>query len=319
MPGYPTIVMSVSLRQLNGFVLVAQMSSFTRAAERLSITQAGLSAMMRDLEKQFDCRLFDRTTRTVSLTKQGASLLPTAMLVLKEMDRARVELEASSKAKHRLLTIAATPVAASVLMPSVCRAFAEIEPSVQVRVIDVARSQIRDLVERGEADIGFGIFLKPTAGGQLRRLLNFRLVFIEPGKASDSAASSKAGSIARLAWSRVPDRPLISLPADTPVQQVIDDQMARLGRQIVPGQVCNSMLPVVSMVAAGLGSAILPSMIMPSCPASKFRLRWLSSPATQLPFYQLTKKGHHITPLAAPFVRTLTEVITRVCGAQPSA
>lgn len=316
---YPAFTMNVSLRQLRGFVLVAQMSSFTRAAERLIITQAGLSAMMRDLEKQFDCRLFDRTTRTVSLTKQGASLLPTAMLVLKEMDRARLELEMSSKAAHRLLTIASTPIAASVLMPTVCRAFARIEPSVQVRVIDVARPHIRDLVERGEADIGFGIFLKPTAGGQLRRLLDFRLVFIEPREGSDSTASSKAGSIPHLAWSRVPHRPLISLPADTPVQQVIDHQMARLGRAIVPGQVCNSMTPIVSMVAEGLGSAILPSMIVPSCPASRFRLRWLTSPATELPFYQLTKKGHQITPLAEPFVRTLTEVVTRVCGAQPLA
>ena len=67
--------MDFSSRQLRAFHLVARHRSFARAAEELLITPSGLSVLIRELERQLGFRLFDRTTRQVTLTAFGSELI----------------------------------------------------------------------------------------------------------------------------------------------------------------------------------------------------------------------------------------------------
>src|SRR5438445_110028 len=81
--------MNITSRQLKAFLLTAQHQSFSRAAEQLFITQSGMSVLVRELEAQLGFRLFDRTTRRVTLTEFGVKFLPIA-------DRSLLELEAAA-------------------------------------------------------------------------------------------------------------------------------------------------------------------------------------------------------------------------------
>lgn len=309
--------MNISTRQLQGFLLVARLASFTRAAEQLHITQAGLSALIRDLETQLSCRLFDRTTRSVSLTREGQSLLGSAERVIHEMDAAASALRASSTQARKLLTIAATPVTAGNLVPEAYRVFRQAQPAVEVRVRDVPQPEVQGLVERGEVDVGFGIFLKPAAGIELRALLEFQLVCIAPHRSLRLRARTAPRAARRLpvlAWAQLPKLPLISLPAATPPQQVVDAYLQQTGQPQASGPVCNSMQTIIAMVKAGHGMAILPSMVMPSCPPELFDMARVVEPAVPLHFYQISKKGHQLPAVAPPFVDTLVEVVRRLCA-----
>jgi len=310
---------NVSLRQLKGFLLVARLGSFTRASEQLHITQAGLSAMMRDLEKQFGCRLFDRTTRSVSLTREGAALVPSVEIAVAKIEEARTSATQAAAAARRVLTIAVTPVVAAVLAPEVCRAFAQIDPGVEVRIRDVPRREIQGLVERGEVDVGFGIFLKTAAGTQLEPLLRFQLAYFAPAGTLPQELRSRGDSMPSMPWSRLPQLPLVALAPETPVQEVVEECLADAGLSREYRQVCNSMQTMLAMVGAGFGAAILPSMVVPSCPRPKFDVARLTGPATYVQFYQITKKGHHVSPVVAPFVEALVDVVKRLCAAQPLA
>src|ERR1700754_4665481 len=84
--------MNFSMRQLRAFIAVAQHASFTKAAEQFHITQAGLSAMVRELEEQMQCRLFERTTRAVRLTPAGTHLLPIAQRTVRDLGDAAASL-----------------------------------------------------------------------------------------------------------------------------------------------------------------------------------------------------------------------------------
>src|SRR5215217_2177325 len=96
-------MMDFTSRQLRAFLLVAQHHNFTRAAEALGITPSGLSVLIRELEHQLGFRLFDRTTRHVSLTSHGNQLLAVARRSVEELDAAMSRIaETAREASHTL-------------------------------------------------------------------------------------------------------------------------------------------------------------------------------------------------------------------------
>ena len=83
--------MNLSLKQLKVFLGVANASSFTKTAQSMHLSQAALSAIIRELETQLNCRLFERTTRTVALTEAGRLFYPTAMKIVETLEKSRSE------------------------------------------------------------------------------------------------------------------------------------------------------------------------------------------------------------------------------------
>ena len=79
----------MELRQLEYFVAVTEEAGFTRAAARLHVAQPGVSAQIRQLERELGQPLFDRSGRTVRLTEAGEAVLPYARAALAAVDGAR--------------------------------------------------------------------------------------------------------------------------------------------------------------------------------------------------------------------------------------
>jgi len=89
--------MEFTARQLRALLAVAERRSFSRAAEVLYCTPSGVSVLIRELENQVGFRLFDRTTRHVSLTKNGAALVPVIGRALADVEAATAALTASAR------------------------------------------------------------------------------------------------------------------------------------------------------------------------------------------------------------------------------
>ncbi|MGZ3585118.1 MAG: LysR family transcriptional regulator, partial [Ktedonobacterales bacterium] len=83
----------MELRQLEYFVAVAEEASFTKAAARVHAAQPGVSAQIRQLERELGQDLFDRTGRTVRLTAVGAAVLPYARAALEAVAAARLAVD----------------------------------------------------------------------------------------------------------------------------------------------------------------------------------------------------------------------------------
>ena len=84
--------MDFTSRQLRAFLLVAEHRSFSRAAEAMFLTPSGISVLIRELETQLGFRLFDRTTRHVTLTTQGESWAPVVRRTMDELRTATLTL-----------------------------------------------------------------------------------------------------------------------------------------------------------------------------------------------------------------------------------
>src|SRR5947208_874617 len=149
--------MNITSRQLKAFLLTAQHQSFSRAAEQLFITQSGMSVLVRELEAQLGFRLFDRTTRRVTLTEFGVKFLPIADRSLLELEAAAANIGRSATEADRHLSIGATPLVAAELLPPVIAEYAKRKPQLHIRVYDAEQPRLVQMAQCGRIQV------RPTA------------------------------------------------------------------------------------------------------------------------------------------------------------
>jgi DNA-binding transcriptional LysR family regulator len=296
--------MNVSYRQLKAFLLIARLQNFSRAAERLHITQSGLSAMMRELETSVRSRLFDRTTRAVTLTAAGEQLLPAAMQAVGELDSALARIGDVHAQARRSLKVAATPLVSSSLLPAVCRQLQLADPELQIELDDCELSRARALVESGDADFGLGFFFRASKGIERTLLHSFRLMRVTCREGGEEA-KTKTG---RVPWSALKGAPLIGLPADNPIQQLVEVQLRKL-RMDGERKAFNNFETLIAMAAAGMGTAVIPTFALLACDRYQVRCDVLTHPIVPVGFYRVLKKGREPAPAMEDFTDALLALL----------
>ncbi len=122
------------VRQLQYFIAVAEELNFTRAAERLDVVQQSLSTAIAQLEALLGVKLFERTTRSVTLTSEGAAWLPYAREALLAADRAAEAAQDLAAGRVGRLRVGLAATAGVDVTPRLLRAFAERFPLVELAI-----------------------------------------------------------------------------------------------------------------------------------------------------------------------------------------
>ncbi|NKJ09883.1 LysR family transcriptional regulator [Rhizobium sp. SG741] len=136
-----------SLNDLAAFAAVASHQSFRRAAEIMGVSRSALSHAIIGLEAKLDVRLFNRTTRSVSLTQAGARLLARLDPVLQELDQALDTLSEERGTPSGTLRINANKSGARILLAEVVPRFLDLYPDVELDLVSEGR--LVDIVEQG--------------------------------------------------------------------------------------------------------------------------------------------------------------------------
>lgn len=134
---------------VQAFVLVADFSSFTRAAEAMETSQAAISLKLKRLEDRLGCRLIERTPRRVALSLHGERFLPAARELLAAHERALVQI---SGTKARRLTLGISDHVVGPELPLLLGRLNAYDPSLVIEVRIAASSEIMARYARGELD-----------------------------------------------------------------------------------------------------------------------------------------------------------------------
>jgi DNA-binding transcriptional LysR family regulator len=296
--------MNITSRQLKAFLLTARHQSFSRAAEQLFITQSGISVLIRKLEGQLGFRLFERTTRRVSLTEFGAKFLPIADRNLLDLDVAATDIGRSASAANQRLAIGATPFIAKTILPAAIGEYAKRDPRLGVVLHDGGRSQLIAAVNAGQIDLALGCFLQPVPGMRRTPLHRFTLMLIQP--------LAEAAPLARgPRWEDLLGRRLLGEPPDNPIQQLVDRQLQRVGRREPPEMRFHYFETHIAMVEAGAGDAVLPSFCIPACRERKVAVVPLVDPVVSVDLVQIARRGHTLPSGAEAFTAFLTSYIDK--------
>ena len=244
--------MDINLRQLRAFASIGRLGSFTRAAAALHVTQPALSTQIRELEVALGVKLFDRSTRSVSLTRAGEDLLPVVDGVLREIGSVVTRASDVAQRITGRVAVAALPSLAATVMPDVVARMRALHVGIVVVVRDALAERILGLVRAGEVDLA--LTSKPPIDPQLQftPATKDRIVAVLPP--SHPLAKSKAVRLADLLAS-----PIVLMDRDSSVRRSVDAACASIGRMAEPRFEVAYMWTAIGMVRAGLGATLLPS------------------------------------------------------------
>jgi DNA-binding transcriptional LysR family regulator len=147
--------MTMELRQLRYFVAVAEELNFSRAAERLNVSQPPLSMQIKALEDELGARLFDRTRRKVEITQAGVLLLDSARKALGELRRGADVLALAASGSAGLIRMGFTgSVPMLDMFPRLMRSFRDRYPAIRVELQHMSTAQQLEAIAAETLDVG---------------------------------------------------------------------------------------------------------------------------------------------------------------------
>jgi DNA-binding transcriptional LysR family regulator len=287
--------------QLACFLAVVEERSFTRAADRLAVSQPALSRTIRLMEDIIGARLFDRDTRNVSLTPVGRELTTLARRVVSEIDGIAGELARFVEGRRGRVTVAALPSVAAALLPQAIVAFSTASPEVDIRIRDGLSERVLAAVETGEAD--FGLTVQSQPNGNLKHT---------------PLCSDEFGLVCRnedpllqateLTWAVFKDRPFIAMASDSSVRRATDAAFLQAGIQATSLFECSSLSTTGHLIAQGMGISALPRLTLPLIGVANLAWRRLEAPLIVRMIGIVVRSDRTLSPAAIKFLRMVEKV-----------
>lgn len=244
----------MELRQLRYFVAVAEELNFSRAAQRLHVSQPPLSTQIMNLETELGTRLFERSNRGVTLTAAGAVFYEEVRAALTRLEHGKIRALHAGNGEAGTLSIGFISIADYGILPPALKNFRARYPLVDVQLHELTTdAQIREL---RASRLDLGIALGPVTEADLTfdRLLRESLVLAAPS--TRHFASQKTVDLRRLAGEQfiVPPRELAPGLHDLIVRVCHDS-----GFTPRITQHARQMQTVIGLVAADMGVALVPA------------------------------------------------------------
>lgn len=271
---------------LRSFVAIIDTGSFTRAGERVHLTQSTISQQMRRLEQQLGCPLLDRSGRQVVATAEGEKLLGLARRILALLAQAEEQVSEGSLS----LSLGVPEDFAAGAITPVLAAFARDYPEVRLEVESGLSHHIWQRFEAGELDLAL---VKQTRG-KGSPLASWRepLVWVDsrdwPARERDPL-------------------PLVVFPSEGLYRRQMTEALDGLGRRWRIAYVSASLASLQGAVSAGIGVSLLPKRLMP---ADQLALtQWSKVAPVELALHAGVSGGEPLTRLSAALIALCDEVM----------
>ncbi|MFF5103317.1 LysR family transcriptional regulator [Streptomyces sp. NPDC000134] len=241
----------MELRQLEYFVAVAEERNFTRAAERVRISQSGVSAQIRQLERELGAELFDRSARAVTLTVAGKAALEHARAALAAagaMGQAVGEVTGLIRGR---LTVGMVVGCTITPLFDALASFRRAHPGVEIALLEDNSDRLVDGVRAGALDLALVGTAGTTPDGlEAYTLVEDRLVVV----VAEGHALAERPVIA---LRDVVAHPLVCMPSGTGLRAVLDRACAAQGLRPAIALEAGAAEAVAGLAARGLGVAVL--------------------------------------------------------------
>ena len=297
----------MNLQRLRYFVAVAEELHFSRAAERLHMSQPPLSQQIRLLESELDTALFDRSTRRVALTDAGAFLYPEAVRLLSAADGVDRLMDQHRHGRAGTLRVGLVDSAAYEVMPRVLSEYRRRWPRVGYELHTMSSDEQVQALRAGRIDLGIGRAAADARNVETTLVMHERLLVA--ASSAHRLAGAPAANLRDLA-----DEPIIGFARNVSpsLHAVLASMLAQEGVAYDPIIEATEYATILGFVAAGEGVAIVPSSVQTFRPPGLHYVP-LEDRSASVPLLLLTR-----TAEPAPLVAQALGVVAELYAATPS-
>ncbi|MFE9252519.1 LysR family transcriptional regulator [Streptomyces sp. NPDC007088] len=246
----------MEFRQLTYFLAVAEESSFTRAAERVHVSQPGISAQIRQLENELGTTLLDRSGRGARLTTAGEVVSGHARAVLSAVEALRQAVdEMNGLIRGRLVVGMVTACTVAPLFEALS-AFHLAHPGVEISLVEDDSARLVEYVRGGSVDLALiGAAGRAPEGLDSRQLVSEAIVAaVPPGHPLTARGAVTLAELSAY--------PVICLPRGTGIRAVLDRASAARGLTLTVALQASAPGTVVRLAERGLGVAVLSASML---------------------------------------------------------
>lgn len=295
----------MNLKQLEYFVRVAELGSFSKAAMVLDIAQPALSRQVRQLETDLSTNLLIRTGRGVALTEAGSRLFEHAVGILQSVERATEDMESARGEPAGRIVIGLPPSIGRRLILPLVEGFRATLPKARLAVVEGLSTHVTEWIATGRVDLGLVHNPEPNPAIEVSRLLDEPLGLVGP-----------AGEVSlTLRWAELGAYPLILPERSHAMRKLLETQAAFAGVRLKVVMEVSSIPSILDLVAAGHGHAVLTETALASWRrAGDFSLRRLVDPSVASTLFMAVSAHKPATPLGRRAMVLLRDLVKTEIG-----
>ncbi len=244
----------MDIKNLTTFIYVAELRSFTKAADRLGFSQSTVSFQIKQLETELSCQLFERINHTVHLTEKGREVLEYAH----QINRMTRELKDSMKeevSSGYIRLAMADSLCTSLLSRDFLR-FRELYPNISLKIIAAGTEEMFRLMNHNEADaiLTLDNHIYNTEYRILREE-KVRTFFV-------AGAGTRIASASSLSIEELLLQPFILTEKGMSYRRLLEEKLAELSLEVQPVLEIGSTELICSLVEQGAGISFLPEYVI---------------------------------------------------------
>jgi DNA-binding transcriptional LysR family regulator len=286
----------ISLRHLRCFLEIAQTGSFTAAASRLFMTQSSITYTIQQFEEGIGLKLFDRSTRRVSLTVEGERYVPEAQRLIQLFDTSISDLRATAQLQRGEIRIASAISFIEFFMVDIIREFKARYPNIRVSIRDAGAGLVERMVLNGEIDLAIAGRFEDRHDLVYTPLLKDRYgAIFEPG---DPLASNID---APLTWAELDPARFIGLTDDTSIAVHIKRYAPDFIRAAKDHEKYSSTTTLFPILKIPGKYSLVPALTAAIGSAQGLRFRLLDQPTTHRELCVVSRQLSTASPAAAAF------------------
>ncbi|MYN18136.1 LysR family transcriptional regulator [Rugamonas sp. FT107W] len=292
------------LSDLQAMVAVVEQGGFRAAATALHLSQPALSRRIAKLEEALNVKLFERSTRRVSLTLMGREFFVQAQEILDGVERSLHQISDLSRTHSGQVTVACVPSVAHHFLPPILQRFHLALPRVRVRVADEGAHEVLNIVARGEADFGVNFLGAGEPGIDFEPILKERFVLA-------CLANHPLARRRSVSWDDIGKHPYMTVAKSSGNRLLLDQAMAPAEQRPASFIEVRHVSTLLELVRAGLGAAVVPQLSMPAgATGAMLRAVPLTAPGIERTLGIIRRSGRVFAPAAQQLYEELKAALT---------
>ena len=279
--------MNISLEDVRAFLVIAELESFSQAADRLAVSQSALTRRIQKIEDHRGARMFNRSTRRVELTVVGREFQPMAQRMVGEFERSLGHIGDIIQKRRGVVTVASLMTVAFGLLPLVAARFTAAYPDIRLRILDATGPEIAEHVRSGEAEFGIDMEGEPDAQ------IAFEPLAVEHYVLACRPGHPLAGE-APLQWSAIGEYPAIVLGPNSGIGRQLRAAVPALDWQFE----MQHLSTLMGFLGTGLGVAVIPALAVTLINPTNLVYRPLRNPDVKRRIGIIRRPGASLSPAA---------------------